>query len=468
MSVSGVTGSTTLDLSDADVEIFDNPVDLTAYRRDASLVDPGTPDMVARPNNVDELQRILRRANEAKTAVYLRGAGSMYAGGVNPHQSGLVLDMTGLDRIIDIDLERGVVIVEPGVRFGALLKALKPHGMTIGVVPLTGPTATVGGAASSHALGTGSVRYQSFADEVVGLEAVLADGTIIRTGSAVLENAGYFARHAFGPDVTGLFLGSDATLGVISKLALWLHPIPAARKTICLGFPSPEQGASCIARLQTRELLGDVWYASIYDSMAIQGRMSAAFPDKPVENWPKFALGLDIGGDERQIDAAANVIRDCAAEFKGGDFAAFNEVFYRKLRYDETFWYSFAGYFTRSRCGLLMTSLPADRIPAFYNVINEMRERFEDFVWAPGAIMCRRGLHGGVIAFYDEQTQWAAMQAAFKRCTQALLDAGCVPYKSGKVWAEHIKALDPHHALLTQIKAALDINGIMSPGNLGL
>ena len=460
--------SKSINLEGADYPVFVEPVDLTAYRRDVSTVEPGVPDVVARPNTLEDLQNALKQANDTKTPVYLRGAGSMYAGGVNPHQRGLVLDMTGLDKIIEINLERGIVIVEPGVRFGALLKALKPHGLTIGVVPLTGPTATIGGAASSHALGTGSVKFQSFADEVLGLEVVLADGSVIRTGSAILEHAGFFTRHAFGPDLTGLFLGADATLGVISKLALWLHPLPAVKQTICLGFKSVEQGARCIAALQNQELLRDVWYASVYDSMAIQGRMGAAFPDIPAEKWPKFALGLDFGGSEGAVTLGVTTVQKLAEEYGGGDFPEFNDVFYRKLRYDETFWYSFAGYFTRSRCGLLMTSLPPDKISDFYQVINKMRDKYQQFLWAPGAIMCRRGLHGGVIAFYDEQFQWPAMQQAFKACTQALLEIGCVPYKSGKMWAPHIQQLAPHHQLLTQIKSALDVNSIMSPGNLGL
>lgn len=455
-------------MDDADYPVFVEPIDLTAYRRDVSTVDPGQPDAVARPRDVSDVQDALKRANANATPVYLRGAGSMYAGGVNPHKKGLVLDMTGLDRIIEIDLERGVVVVEPGVRFGAVLKALKAHGMTIGVVPLTGPTATVGGAASSHALGTGSVKFQSFADEVVGLEVVLADGSVIHTGSAISAAAGFFARHAFGPDLTGLFLGADATLGVITKLALWLHPLPEVKRTICLGFENVVQGAACIASLQNQSFLPDVWYGSIYDGMAIQGRMGAAFPEQNVEDWPKFAIGLDFGGREEDLENSIRRVQAVAANHHGADFPAFNEIFYRKLRYDETYWYSFAGYFTRSKCGLLMTSLPARKIEDFYHVISNMREKHEKFLWAPGGVLCRRGLHGGVIAFYDEQSQWPEIQTAFKDCTQALLEIGCVPYKSGKMWAEHIRQLESHHALLTKIKAALDINGIMSPGNLGL
>ena len=459
-----------------DVTVFTDPIDLVAYARDTSVVSAGNPKAVARPNNLHGLQAVIKQANTSNSPLhkplYVRGAGSMYAGGVNPHAGGLVLDTTGLNEIVDINLERGIVVVEPGVLFGELLKTLKPFGVTVGIVPMTGPAATIGGAASSHALGTGSARHQSFADEVVGLEVVLADGSVVRTGSAAAEQAGFFARHAFGPDLTGLFLGADATMGVISKLALWLHPLPEEQQTICLGFDAVEDAAACIAALQAQEELGDVWYASVYDTQAINGRMAAALAsnltDKPADSWSKFAIGLDFGGKANRLTQSIQRVREISETFGAVDFPEFSDFFYRKLRYDETFWYSFAGYFTRSRCGLLMTSLPTDRLPVFYNVINDMRDLFPDFMWAPGAILCRRGLHGGVIAFYDEQKQWEAMQRALAACADELLKSGCVPYKSGKIWAEQLSALGPHHDLLKRLKSAVDPTGILAPGNLGL
>lgn len=460
----------------SDVTVFTDPIDLLTYTRDTSVVAPGSPQAVARPNSLHGLQALITQANQSNSPLhkplYVRGAGSMYAGGVNPHAGGLVLDTTGLNKIIEINLARGIVVVEPGVLFGELLKQLKPLGVTIGVVPMTGPAATIGGAASSHALGTGSTRHQSFADEVVGLEVVLADGSVVRTGGAAAEQAGFFTRHAFGPDLTGLFLGADATMGVISKLALWLHPLPESQETICLGFDSVEDCTACIVALQSQEALRDVWYASVYDNQAITGRMAAALEnnltDKPADSWSKYAIGLDFGGPRDTLAQSIKRVREVANAHGGIDFPEFSEFFYRKLRYDETFWYSFAGYFTRSRCGLLMTSLPADRLPIFYNIINDMRGDFPDFLWAPGAILCRRGLHGGVIAFYDEQHQWENMQHALAVCADELLKSGCVPYKSGKIWAQQLNTLGPHHELLAQLKAAVDPNGILSPGNLGL
>ena len=156
--------------------VLDDPVDLLGYQRDCSSVAAGQAGMVVRPRDADEVASLLREASAQRIPVYMRGGGTMYAGGVNPSAGGIVLDLGGLDRILEIDLDAGVVVVEPGVRFGALAEALAPHGMTIGIIPSTSPAATLGGAASAHALGTGSARFQSFADEVVGLEVVLATG----------------------------------------------------------------------------------------------------------------------------------------------------------------------------------------------------------------------------------------------------------------------------------------------------
>ncbi|MEQ8662981.1 MAG: FAD-binding oxidoreductase, partial [Gammaproteobacteria bacterium] len=177
------------------ITLFTDAVDLLAYRRDCSVVAPGEPALVARPRDAGEVAAVIARAVAARAPLYVRGGGSMYAGGVNPHAGGIVLDMAGMDTILELDLARGIVVVEPGVRFGALLEALAPHGQTVGIVPLTGPTATVGGAVSAHALGTGSPRHQSMGDCVAGLEVLLADGTRLRTGSAACTGAGFFQRY---------------------------------------------------------------------------------------------------------------------------------------------------------------------------------------------------------------------------------------------------------------------------------
>ena len=444
------------------------PIDLLTYQRDCSSVEPGKAGQVIRPTDTAQVAEALRAAHAASVPVYVRGGGTMYAGGTNPHAGGLVLDLGGLDRILDIDTARGVVIVEPGVRFGALAQALAPLGLTIGIVPSTAPTATIGGAASAHALGTGSARFQSFADQVVGLEVVLADGTRLRTGSAAARDAGFFHRYGIGPDLTGLFLGGDATLGVITAIALWLHPLPAVRETRCYGFADVATACAFVEELQRGEVLQQVWYGSGYEAGSIRARVGAARPDLDPATLPGFCIGLDFGGDEDGVRRAQSAALAGARRQGGDEFPLFNELYFERLRTDQIYWYSFAGYFARSRCGILMASLPTSRMPQFQDVLNRCRADHPALTWGGAVVLCRRGLHGGIMAFYDEATQWPAVQSAMRACGTALVEAGCIPYKSGKMWAHEVRRMDAYHATLRAIKAALDPSGILSPGNLGL
>lgn len=448
--------------------VIDAPIDLLTYQRDCSVVRPGHASAVVRIGSQEDVIAVMTRAVRDAVPVYVRGGGTMYAGGVNPQAGGIVLDMSGLDRILDLDLARGVVVVEPGVRFGALAKALKPHGMTIGIIPVTGPAATIGGAASAHALGTGSARFQSFADEVVGLEVVLPGGDTVRTGSAAAPQAGFFHRYGIGPDLTGLFLGGDASLGVVTKIALWLHRLPAFRETHCYGFPSVAAAGAFIMAVQSQELTRNIWYGSGYEGGSVKARVMAADPTTDPTTLPQFCVGLDFGGEEQFVRHDAQCIADLCAAHDGELYPRFNEIYFQRLRSTEIYWYGFAGYFSRSRCAILMSSLPTTNLDAFINVVQHQRDTQPQLVWGGAVVICRRGLHGGIMAFYDEETQWAAAEAATVIAADSLLAAGCVPYKSGKIWAPQVQTFTAYHALLTRIKAALDPAQILSPGNLGL
>lgn len=439
-------------------------VDLFPYERDSSVVARGVPQAAVQVRSAEEVATLLRRASAHGTPVYVRGGGTMYTGGAVPRAGGLVIDVSTLDRLVEVDLARGVVVVEAGMKFGALLKALEPHGMTVGIVPSTAPSATIGGAASAHALGTGSPRWQSFADEVVGLEVVLADGRLLRTGTAAAAGAGWFQRYAIGPDLTGLFLGGDATLGVITKIALWLHPRPEVRTTACFGFPDPVCGAHFILALQRAELTRNVWYGGGYEALTIRARLPQADPHA----LPGFCLGLDFGGDRALVEHDMAKVAVVAGEHGGHAFPEFDAAYFRTLREQEIYWYSFAGHFARSRCALIMTSLPTDRLPALLAAVGRQRVRHPDFVWGAAVVLCRRGLHGAVIAFYDEATQWEAVLPAVAACGRELVEIGCVPYKSGKLWAAEVERCGAYHGTLREIKARLDPRGILSPGNLGL
>lgn len=448
--------------------LFREQVDLLSFTRDTSPVPAGEPEVAVRPSDADGVAEVLRFAKRRAVPVYVRGAGSMYAGGAVPHKGGIVLDMTALDGIVDIDIRRGLVVVEPAVRFGALLKALKPLGYTIGIVPLTGAAGTVGGAVSAHALGTGSPKFQSMGDQIAGLEVVLADGARVRTGSAASRQAGFFQRYCIGPDLTGLFLGADSTMGVITKIALWLHRLPEHVETLCLGFPDSPSGAAFLSAMQGAELTRNTWYGAIYEEGAIVGRVGAARPDIPRETLPAVCVALDLGGEAPDVDRDRDRLVALARDHGGDRFDVFDEVFFRSMRRDHTLWYSFAGYFTRSRCSLLMASLPCETLPALFDRVKEWRAKYTEYVWGTGIVLCRRGVHGAVIAFYDEESQWDAVQPVFVDVMNEMTAMGCVPYKPGKIWADAIRSYPEYFDLLGRIKKTLDPDGTLGPGNLGL
>ena len=446
----------------------EEPLDLITYGRDASVVRPGEADCVVCPTNTRQIQDILSGASDDKIPVYVRGAGTMYAGGVNPHSGGVVVDLASLDRILEIDLARGLVVVEAGARFGTVMNALKPLKHTLGIVPLTGPTATIGGAVSSHALGTGSPRSQSMGDCVAGLEVVLPDGTVVRTGSAACKGAGFFQRYCIGPDLTGLFIGADATLGIVTKVCLWLYPEPVDKQTFCLGFSNVGDASSFLTTLQGTELTRNIWYGAGYEATTIKARISAVTPDVDSSELPNFCFGLELGGHLDEVRRDKRLILAAAKTYHGNEFQEFDDAYFRKLRNEETYWYSFAGYFTLSRCALLMTSLPVDRLENFVECVKKFRIDWPDFVWGGAVVLCRRGLHGGIVTFYDESTQWEAVLIAIEQATKDLLAAGCVPYKSGKIWQGRSDSFPAFQRLLQMVKRGIDPDNIMSPGNLGL
>ena len=174
---------------------------------------------------------MLALANEHEIAVTPFGAGSSLEGHVIPQRGGISLDLTRLDRIVGIRPDDLQAVVEAGVTRGALGRAAGQHGLWFPVDP--GADATLGGMAATNAAGTTTLRFGKMRAQVLALEAVLADGSIIRTGSAA-------AKTSAGYDLTGLLVGSEGTLAVITELTLRLQGIPDRTVAARLSFDDLE------------------------------------------------------------------------------------------------------------------------------------------------------------------------------------------------------------------------------------
>ena len=213
---------------------------------------------VVQPRTVAELAAVVAAATSAGHAVVPRGGGSSYTGGYVPPSADCVLiDTRGLAQVVEVNTADMYVTVEAGCTWQALLAALEPHGVrTPFWGPLSGATATVGGSLSQNAILWGSARHGVSAESVLALEVVLADGSILRTGAAAGSHARPFFRY-YGPDLTGLFLGDSGALGIKARATLRLMRRPAWVETASFGFATHEQMAGAMAAVAREGLVSE-------------------------------------------------------------------------------------------------------------------------------------------------------------------------------------------------------------------
>ncbi len=195
------------------------------------------PEFVFRPGSVAELAAGVARIAAAGLALAPRGGGMSYTGGYLPAAPFAMVDVTGLNRVIEVNAADLYVTVEAGCTWAQVRQALEGSGLcTPYGGPLSGLRATVGGALSQNSMFFGAGQHGSAAESVLGLQVVLASGEVLTTGSAAMNGNSAFSRWG-GPDMTGLFLGDTGALGIKAVATLRLLPVPAAQGFASYGFP---------------------------------------------------------------------------------------------------------------------------------------------------------------------------------------------------------------------------------------
>ena len=203
---------------------------------------PQLAEVVVRPTSTDEVVRVVQVCNNARLPLTVTGGRSGVCGAAAPVFGGVVLDATALSGIVGVDVVSGIVEVLPGTFGPDLEHELRDaHGVSVGHFPQSFDLATVGGWVASRGAGQYSTRYGKIEDMVVGLEAVLADGTVIRTGGAPAAAA--------GPDLTQLLIGSEGTLAVITRVWLRTHPVPTHERRAAYAFATFADGIEACRRI---------------------------------------------------------------------------------------------------------------------------------------------------------------------------------------------------------------------------
>lgn len=219
----------------------DMPEDLVAYSLDAHT-EEHRPDLVIFPLSTEEVSAIMKVAHRERIPVTPRGSGTNLAGETVPLKGGIVLALSRMDKILEIDPANRLARVEPGVINYDLQQEVEKFGLMYPPDPSSWKVATIGGTVGTNAGGPKTLKYGVTRDYLLGLTVVLADGEVLRTGGRTIKNV-------TGYDLTRLFCGSEGTLGVITEITVRLVPKPQAARTVRADFPRLEDSSDAVAAI---------------------------------------------------------------------------------------------------------------------------------------------------------------------------------------------------------------------------
>jgi len=290
---------------------------LELYGRDETERLHFQPAVAVLPTDVEQVQAVLRIASAARLPVVPRGAGTGLSGGALPVYGGIVLSIERLDRIRSIDERDLVAEAETGVTTATLQEAVAARGLFYPPDPASRETCRLGGNLAEDSAGPRSCRYGTTRRWVLGLEAVLADGTLIRTGSRSRKDA-------TGYSLTQLLVGSEGTLAVLTAATLRLTALPKATLTAILPFPTLEGAARAVERLFVEGI--DPAACELVEQAALEAVARVApLPDALVGHAAMILVELD-GDEPEELLARAARLEELARALGSGEVLAADDA----------------------------------------------------------------------------------------------------------------------------------------------
>ncbi|MHC4389834.1 MAG: FAD-binding oxidoreductase [Planctomycetota bacterium] len=444
------------------------------------------PDAVAWPETLDQVVAVTQLAQREGFALTPYGGGSGVCGGAIPLQGGVTLDLKRLNRLIDVRESALLCEAEAGINGQHFEEALNRRGYTLGHFPSSIVCSTLGGWLAARSSGQASTRYGNVEDLCAGLEAVLPDGRV-----ALIPP---MPRSAAGPDWRHVLIGSEGTLGTITRAWMRIRPLPEAREFLCFRFPTVAAGVTAIRRVLQRGYRPAV--TRLYDPLDTLVGVAGGGGDKQglfdrllkgafekgkklLLRHPRLAPLAEVlaggchavfmcEGETALTQLEARVIREEAtragAEDRGPDGA--------RHWYDHRYDISFKGAPVFQDGGFVDTmevAAPWDRIEVMYDAVKAAIARH--------AVCLAHFSHAyrdGVSIYFtfavappDEASMLETYDAIWRDGPAAALAAGGTS-------THHLKAdamareIGPLHDALRALKAGLDPKGIMNPGKLGL
>jgi len=281
--------------------VLTDPGDLAAFATDAKI--EGRPPLaVAFVTSTQQVQRIVRLCGERRLALIPRGAGTGTVGGAVPETDAIVLDLSRLNRILEIDTANLLADLEPGVILSDFQREVESRGLFYGPDPASRDTCSLGGNAATNAGGLRAIKYGVTADWIKGLDVVPASGDLIHTGTRTIKGV-------VGYDLTHLFVGSEGTLGVITGLTVRLMPKPPEKQTLLAVFATLRRAGDAVLAVMRGPVTPaamEIMDATTID--AVRGHIGDSIPAGHA------ALLLEVNGDREAVSREAAVLEKLLGE----------------------------------------------------------------------------------------------------------------------------------------------------------
>jgi glycolate oxidase len=276
-------------------------VQLQTYECDGLTGHRVVPALVALPGSTAEVQAVVRACHEHRVPFVARGAGTGLSGGALPMADGVVISVARMNRILEVDLESGRVVAEPGVTNLAITQAVAPHGFYYAPDPSSQQVCTIGGNVAENSGGAHCLKHGFTVTHVTGLQVVLPDGSLVELGGKGADVS--------GPDLLGLFIGSEGTLGIATRVTVRILRRPEAVVTLLAGFDSTSQAGAAVSNVVSAGILAGAM--EIMDRLTLEAAEAAVHAGYPDVG---SVLIVELDGNRIQVeDDVAQVEQICRA-----------------------------------------------------------------------------------------------------------------------------------------------------------
>ncbi|MDY0266046.1 MAG: FAD-binding oxidoreductase [Methanimicrococcus sp.] len=439
-----------------------SPAELCCYSADGSQV-KGAPEIVVFPKSTEEVSKIMKYADQNLIPVTPRGAGTGLAGGAVALCGGILMDMSLMNQILHIDIDNIQVTAEAGVIQDQLNAALKPYGFFFPPNPGSSATCTLGGQIANNASGMRCVKYGTTKNYVLDLEVVLANGDVINTGSNCLKSsAGY--------DLSRLYVGSEGTLGIITKAVLKIAPLPKARKLIMVSFPTPEDAGLSVSRIFAAGVTPSA--CEIMDKTSV----SVLTTLDPNIIFPRDGdvVLFEVDGSKNAVDESAELLAKACEDISNSILITDDPVKMKEI------------WDARSLLGAAVSKIDPTKTRIYVGEdlgvpikqLPQMISKIYEITGEAGLTPMIYGhvgdgtLHVGLFIDVLDENEWKKLEITADKLHLAAISLG------GTVSSEHgigaargqylAQQCGPAFELMKTIKKALDPKGILNPKKLGL